>query len=245
MVQNERRWSRLFSRKAIPPEVVVAWSAATAILKFLSDGDLVEKHISQIAEVFHFLVSPVGNLLTFVCGIIWLVVVVSRQPTEGLLAPAVAASGAAAPAPRPLVPILESRRRTAWRPLTGSEVVGLVEFVSPRTAQPSPEILERVKFVANDSGRVLAEQLARVLVALGYEVMVDHDSASYVFAAERTAPGITIRYPRGNVLQMAFRISGGLSHANLRATQVEFPKSTQFDFVQVEIGDWSRSFQWS
>jgi hypothetical protein len=43
---------------------------------------------------------------------------------------------------------------------------------------------------------------------------------------------------------MEFRLGASFRRANLSASEVEFPKSDQFNFIQVEIGDWVHSCQW-
>ncbi len=132
--------------------------------------------------------------------------------------------------------------RKEWRPLTATEIVEFIEFARPRSEYAYA--LEAVKFIANDSGRVIADRIARTLVALGYEVVINHDDANYIFPAKSELLGLTIRYPAGESMKMCFRLGASLNRANLRASQVEFPKSDQFNFVQVEIGDWKDSCQW-
>ena len=132
--------------------------------------------------------------------------------------------------------------RKEWRPLTAKEIVEFIEFVGLRSEIPYP--LEAVKFIANDSGRAIADLISRTFLALGYEIIINHDGANYIYPAKSDLSGITIRYPAGEPTKMCFRLGAGIGRAKLSASQVEFPKSDQFNFVQIEIGDWQGSCQW-
>jgi hypothetical protein len=144
--------------------------------------------------------------------------------------------------PIPLVTGIEPVRK-GWRPLTVQELLEFIEFARPRKEFLS-SVFEVIQFVATDSGRVIDEPIARTMAALGYEVVANGEDATYIFPAKRELSGLTIRCPSMDS-GLAFRIGAGLRRANLSGPQLEFPKSDQFNFVQVEIGDWTLASQWS
>jgi len=52
-----------------------------------------------------------------------------------------------------------------------------------------------------------------------------------------------MRYPVGSAAGIAFRLGTALRRANLNPSQSEFPKSDQYNFVQVEIGNYTNYAQ--
>src|ERR1035437_7565400 len=80
--RTESRLSRLWSREAVPSEILSAISFVIFVIGQVSYFDTIQKHMSQILEIWHFILSPLGNILTFALGIGWLGFVVVRKPKQ-------------------------------------------------------------------------------------------------------------------------------------------------------------------
>jgi hypothetical protein len=134
-----------------------------------------------------------------------------------------------------------------YRPITGIELLKFMESAKlalaiNMTIKPTP-----VKILRTEKGHEVADQLARALILLDFEVMVNHDNASHLFPARPDQPsGITLRSQSGNSV-ILMMVGAGLSGAHLNCDKVEFPKGDEYNYTQIEIGDprtdsyWDRS----
>jgi hypothetical protein len=229
------------------------WFAWVHIARPISDNwgrwDTLADQWNSLRPVVETVVKDIfstpGAVVTFALGFGYLILdqrIAAKQKAAGADLPPLTSG-----LPAPLVSIPEKVEVTAeprkgWRPLTAQEIVDFIEFARPRKELLSP-FTEPIKFVASDSGRVVADPIARTLVSLGYNVLVNDEDANYIFPAKRDLSGITIRYPSTDT-GLWFRLGASLRCANLNGSQIEFPKSDQLNFVQIEIGDWTRACQW-
>jgi hypothetical protein len=79
MAENSRL-TRLKTRKALVAEVVVVWSVIRGVIDYVSSFDTIEGHMNQMIQIWHFLASPAGNLVTFAFGLGWLSFIVFKEP---------------------------------------------------------------------------------------------------------------------------------------------------------------------
>jgi hypothetical protein len=179
--RTESRLSRFRSRAAVPSEILVAYSVARIIIGQVSDVDTVRSHMSQILQIWHFILSPIGNLSIFGLGIFWLGFVVMKEPKQPELTttinPPPVASKQAPPEPQ-------------YRTITGIELLEFMESAKLASTadaffKPTP-----VKILCSDKGHDLADQLARALILLDFEVVVNHDNASHLFPARPDQPSV-------------------------------------------------------
>jgi hypothetical protein len=235
---TESRLSRLKSRAALPSEILLIYSFLKSILGQVSDFDTVHNHMNQILEIWYFLISPAGNSLIFVVGLIWLVFVVIKEPQPQQ-------SSAERPSLSPTVPetVAPPKYELQYRPINGVESLEFMESAKLASTADAFFTPTPVKIVCSDKGRGVAEHLARALILLNFEVMVNHDNASHLFTAKPAQPvGITLRGQRGDrVLSM---VKAGLSGANLNSNIVEFPKGPEYNYTQIEIGDPTTNSYW-
>jgi hypothetical protein len=108
---------------------------------------------------------------------------------------------------------------------------------------------QEIKWVATEEGRDLADLLSATLVVLGYDVAVSHDNATYMFPAKPDQQlGTTLRCPPAATTRLALTIESAFLRAQLRCDRVIFPKSQRAinsNYIQIEIGGYSLSDQWS
>jgi hypothetical protein len=228
--RTESRLSRLKSGDAVPPEIAVAFSIISFVVGRVSDFDTIRKHMSQILEIWHFILSPLGNLLTFALGVGWLGFILMKEPKQPSLTTTVAS---------PSAPNSELQ----YRPLAGIELLKFMESAKLASAADAFFTPTPVKIVCSDKGRDVADQLARALILLDFEVVVNHDNASHLFRARPDQPvGITLRSQPGNRVMMM--VGTGLSGAHLNCTKVEFPKDEKYNYTQIEIGDPTTDSYW-
>jgi hypothetical protein len=236
--RTESRISRLKSRAAVPSEILVGYSIIQIVIGQVSDFDTVQNHMNQILQIWHFLESPAGNILTFTVGLVWLGYVVIKEPKPQ----------ESSPKQRSLPPltVAESsapKSELQYRPIAGFELLMFMEsakvaLVNNTIIKPTP-----VKILCTDKGHDVADQLARALLLLDFEVMMNHDNASQLFTARPDQPsGITLRGQLGNSVMMM--VDTGLSRAHLNSTKIEFPKGDEYNYTQVEIGDPAADSYW-
>jgi hypothetical protein len=77
---QESRLDRLKNRNGIFAGILVVWSLARGIIDYVSSFDTIEGHVNQLLQIWHFIVSPAGNLVTFSAGLGWLGFLVFREP---------------------------------------------------------------------------------------------------------------------------------------------------------------------
>jgi hypothetical protein len=231
---------KLFSLDHMALGCVVIAGVVEAAQQALSSAPNVSRVLPSV------FMSPNVNYVPFgliaLAGCLWVL-----NQFRGATPVAVMSSGNVAVGPsQPIVvaPKKSEDANISWRPLTADEFFAFIKFVKPRSEysrEPEP-----IKFVATTSGRPLAELLAQTLVVLGYDVLVNSNNATYIFwAKDDQKTGITIRFPYGEQLGMAFTLDGGFAQANLASHKEEFPKGAPFiNIVQVEIGKRIIGSQW-
>ncbi len=77
---QDSRLDRLKNRNGIIAGILVVWSLARGIIDYVSSFDTIEGHVNQLFQIWHFIVSPAGNLVTFSAGPGWLGFLVVREP---------------------------------------------------------------------------------------------------------------------------------------------------------------------
>ena len=63
----------------------------------MSSFDTIEGHMNQLLQIWHFIISPAGNLVTFAAGLGWLGFVVFREPDSEVTPNAVVGTKITAP----------------------------------------------------------------------------------------------------------------------------------------------------
>jgi hypothetical protein len=130
-----------------------------------------------------------------------------------------------------------------YRPINGIELLEFMESAKLASAADAFFTPTPVKILYSDKGHDVADQLARALILLNFEVMVNHDNASHLFPTGPGQPsGIRLRGPLGNRIVMM--VGTGLSGAHLNCTKVEFPKDEKYNYTQIEIGDPTTDSYW-
>jgi hypothetical protein len=71
-------FTKLKTKWAIPPSVFVAWGVLNALstIQFVAD----KMQSANLVSIWQWIISPVGNLVIIVIGLLWLAHLATRQP---------------------------------------------------------------------------------------------------------------------------------------------------------------------
>jgi hypothetical protein len=131
--------------------------------------------------------------------------------------------------------------RRAYSSISAAEVLDFLECLRG-LATPSKM---PVKIVCTPKGRPIGELLVKSLLGLGFELLVNKDDASHIFAARTDqADGILLRGPANPNNPMMFALQVGMSRLNLSFKINNFPTGPEYNYIQIEIGNRILGTQW-